>query len=199
MGTYLFARILGTKTDSRFDSIRTKPLSFYTAFFLQATWVSLCLLPVLALNSLPAATLLAPATRFLPATDVPGLALFALGFGLEAVADRQKSVWMAAKEQKKHEEKFMTSGLWGKSRHPNYFGEIALWTGIAVSAGGVLASAAGVHEMGLATTLGVGRAIGAGMAAVSPAFVAFLLTQVSPDRYSNVRSVASGLGLGLEH
>ena len=186
VGTYLFTRILGTKTDSRFDGIRARPLPFYAAFLAQATWVSLCLLPVLALNALPATTLLAPATRFLPVTDVAGIALFALGFGFEAVADRQKSNWMAAKQQKKHEEQFITGGLWGKSRHPNYFGEIALWSGIAVSAGGVLASAAGVHGMGLATGLGVGRLIGAGMAAVSPAFVTFLLTQVSCCQNSNV-------------
>ena len=27
--------------------------------------------------------------------------------------------------------KYITSGLWAKSRHPNFFGEIMLWTGIA--------------------------------------------------------------------
>ena len=176
MGPFLFKRILDTKKDSRFDGIREKPLPFAGMFFAQATWVSLCLLPVMALNSLPASTLLA--TKFLPATDVMGLALFALGFGFEAVADAQKSAWMKAKEEKKHEERFITSGLWGKSRHPNYFGEITLWTGIAVCAGGVLGSAVGVQGMGLTSSLALGRAIGVSMSVVSPAFVTFLLTKV---------------------
>ena len=158
--------------------MRQKPLPFAGAFLFQAAWISFCLLPVLALNSLPAAQLLAPAARFLPLTDVAGVGLYVLGFAFEAVADAQKSRWMREKNEKKHEEKFITSGLWGKSRHPNYFGEIALWCGIATAAGGVLG---GAHGIAAATSLGLGaaRAVGWGMAAVSPAFVTFLLTQVS--------------------
>ena len=85
---------------------------------------------------------------------------------------------MAEKKAKKHSEEFLTRGLWSKSRHPNYFGEATLWTGIATLAGGVLCSNVGQVGMGLAGGLG-GRLLGAGMCAVSPAFVTFLLLKVS--------------------
>lgn len=93
-------------------------------------------MPVLAINSIPR-TLFAT----LPAvglTDVLGLSLFVGGLGFEVIADRQKNSWVQAKKRKEHDEEFLTSGLWSKSRHPNYFGESTLWTGIAVTAAGVL-------------------------------------------------------------
>jgi protein-S-isoprenylcysteine O-methyltransferase Ste14 len=77
-----------------------------------------------------------------------------------------------------HDEDFLTHGLWSKSRHPNYFGESTLWTGIAVTSAGVLASKIGQMGMGLAGT-SYGRFLGLGMCFVSPAFVTFLLLKVS--------------------
>jgi len=58
-----------------------------------------------------------------------GLGLFLIGFGTEIIADNQKSKFRSLPENR---DKFITSGLWARSRHPNYFGEIMLWTGIAV-------------------------------------------------------------------
>lgn len=148
----------------------------------QATWVSLCLLPILGLNSIPH-TLLST-LPVLTLTDILGLSLFLGGFTFEILADRQKSAWSAAKKRKEHDEDFLTSGLWSKSRHPNYFGESTLWTGIAVTAAGVLGSSVGLRGMGMAGMGmagmgGVGRLVGVGMCAVSPAFVTFLLLKVS--------------------
>ena len=177
VGSFLFARITSDGGDSRFESIRQSPPKFAVAFFAQATWVSLCLMPVLAINSLPATTL-GSSLAAVTAADVIGLALYVGGFAFEALADRQKSQWANEKKEKKHEEEFLTRGLWGKSRHPNYFGEITLWTGIATVAGGVLASQAGRSGMGFAGGLG-GKVLAVAMAGVSPAFVTFLLTQVS--------------------
>ena len=81
-------------------------------------------------------------------------------------------------QRKEHDEDFLTHGLWSKSRHPNYFGESTLWTGIAVTSAGVLASKIGQVGMGLAGT-SYGRILGLGMCFVSPAFVTFLLLKVS--------------------
>lgn len=182
VGTFLFSRITSEDgRDSRFDSIRTSPPKFLGAFFAQATWVSLCLLPVLALNSVPATTL--SALPFLTLTDVIGVLLYIGGIGFEATADKQKSQWMEEKKNKKHNEDFLTRGLWGKSRHPNYFGESTLWTGIATVAAGVLVTNVGQAGMGFSGSLGA-RLGALAMAGISPAFVTFLLFKVCSEHLS---------------
>ena len=145
---------------------------------IQATWVSLCLMPVLAINSLPASTFAALGTT-VGITDIIGILLYVGGISFEAIADKQKSDWMKEKREKKHDEDFLTKGLWSKSRHPNYFGEATLWTGIATTAAGVLASNAGTAGMGLAATGLAAKAIALLTAGISPAFVTFLLLKVS--------------------
>ena len=179
MGSFLFRRITSDDgRDSRFDDIRQSPGKMTGMFVGQAVWVSLCLMPVMAINALPLSTFGA-----LPAavgvTDVIGLLLYLGGISFEAIADRQKNTWVQEKKQKKHEEDFLTRGLWGKSRHPNYFGESTLWTGIATLSAGVLLSGPGQVGMGLAGYGILGRAIAAGMCAVSPGFVSFLLLKVT--------------------
>ena len=178
VGTYLFQRISADGSDSRFEKIRYSPPKFLVAFFAQATWVSLCLLPVLAINSIPA-TAFAALPASIAVTDILGLLLFTGGLSFEVVADRQKDRWVQEKKAKKHEEDFLTRGLWSHSRHPNYFGEITFWSGIAVLAGGVLTRNAGQVGMGLAGMGASGKIMAAAMAGVSPAFVTFLLLKVS--------------------
>ncbi|KAF2243847.1 DUF1295-domain-containing protein [Trematosphaeria pertusa] len=189
LGSFLFKRITSDGTDSRFDNIRSSPAKFYAAFFAQAMWVSLCLLPVILTNSLPrsafALSRLQNVTSSIPQaiaarpywTDILGLAVFVFGLSFEVIADKQKSQWSEEKKEKKHSEEFLTRGLWSKSRHPNYFGEITLWTGIAMAAGGLLVRNSAQLGLGLGG-LG-GKVAVAGMCAASPAFVAFLLLKVS--------------------
>ncbi|ORY12861.1 hypothetical protein BCR34DRAFT_481991 [Clohesyomyces aquaticus] len=189
LGTYLFQRIKADGHDSRFDSIRNSPGKFLGAFFAQATWVSLCLLPVIGVNALPRAafalTRIEKVTTKIPTaisaspywTDILGIALFVFGIGVEIVADRQKSQWVTEKKEKKHDEDFLTRGLWSKSRHPNYFGESTLWTGIAVAAGGLLVRNSAQVGLGLGGVSGKIAVLS--MCAVSPAFVTFLLLKVS--------------------
>ncbi|KAI9051409.1 hypothetical protein LZ554_004456 [Drepanopeziza brunnea f. sp. 'monogermtubi'] len=175
LGSYLFQRVIADGHDSRFDEIKKSPPKFFGAWMAQATWVSLCIMPILAVNSIPH-TLLST-LPLLTVTDVLGFGLFIGGFAFEVAADRQKNAWVQAKKRKEHEEEFLTSGLWGKSRHPNYFGESTLWTGLAIASAGVLTSAVGLRGMHLSGASG--RLIGAGLCFVSPAFVTFLLLKVS--------------------
>jgi len=56
--------------------------------------------------------------------------------------------------------KFISSGLWSLSRHPNYFGEIMIWLGVAIIAFPVLS---GYQYFALS----------------SPVFVYLLLTRAS--------------------
>ena len=126
-------------------------------------------MPVLCLNSMPA-QLMSKALPALTGSDILGLSLFAGGLTFEIIADRQKSAWVAGKKSKQHDEDFLTSGLWSKSRHPNYFGEITLWIGIAVTCWGALSSPVGLRTIGLGTGA-AGKVAAVGLSAISPAFV----------------------------
>jgi steroid 5-alpha reductase family enzyme len=88
---------------------------------------------------------------------VAGIVVWVTGFAIEVVADQQKS---AFRRDPANQGRFITSGLWAWSRHPNYFGEITLWTGIAIMAVPVLSGWRWV-------TL------------ISPVFVFLLITRVS--------------------
>lgn len=171
--------------DSGFKGIRESPSKFLGAFMAQATWITLRLMPVLAINSLPASTFASLGSVVSP-TDIVGFLLYVGGFSFEVIADRQKDKWVQEKKQEKHEEELLTSGLWSKSRHPNYFGESLLWTGIATTAAGVLASGPGTADMALAGGV-TAKAISLLMAGISPAFVTYWLFKsvipLSENRY----------------
>lgn len=150
LGSFLFARIRRDGRDGRFDALKPSLPRFLMTWTLQGLWVLLTLAP-----SLAAMTTLQP--RSLDLFAAIGLAVWAMGFGIEVVADRQK------REFRRHpgnRGRFITTGLWAWSRHPNYFGEITLWTGVALLAAPVLS---GWQHLTL----------------VSPLFVYLLLTRVS--------------------
>ncbi|KIW02503.1 uncharacterized protein PV09_06303 [Verruconis gallopava] len=177
LGSFLFSRITSDDgKDSRFDRIRSSPPKFFGVFMAQAVWVSLVLLPVTALNAIPPTTF-ASIPYFTPGT-VLGVAMWIFGFFFEVTADLQKSQWSKEKKEKKHSEEFLTRGLWSKSRHPNYFGEITLWSGIALTAASILTSSAGQKALGWSgsPTARLGAIL---LAGASPAFTAFLLIKVS--------------------
>ncbi|KAL5114059.1 hypothetical protein ACEQ8H_008073 [Pleosporales sp. CAS-2024a] len=184
LGTYLFQRISSDSgRDSRFDDIRGSPSKFAVAFFAQATWVSLCTLPVMLVNAIPRSAYgtsgMGSAISARPyVTDMVGLGLFVFGLGVEVAADGQKRAWVQGRKEKKHAEEFITHGLWSRSRHPNYFGEVTLWCGLALAAGGVVVRPPAQAALGLGGS-GLGGLLVAAMCAASPGFVAFLLLRVS--------------------
>ena len=121
LGSFLFMRIHKDGEDKRFRTIKPSATQFFMTWTLQGLWVSLC--SMCALTAISTENGLIINTFF-----YIGLALFAFGFLIEIIADKQKSRFRQIPENK---DRFITSGLWARSRHPNYFGEIVLWTGIA--------------------------------------------------------------------
>ena len=122
LGTFLFGRIHKDGEDKRFRTIKTSASQFFMTWTLQGMWVSICTMcAITAISS--SQGIIANALFYL------GLAFFIVGFVIEVVSDQQKSAFRAIPENK---EKFITSGLWSKSQHPNYFGEILLWSAIAL-------------------------------------------------------------------
>ena len=95
---------------------------------LQGLWVFVTLLPTLALHS----STLNPAFGL---KDFIGFGIWGVGFALEVIADKQKSDFKA---DPSNEGKFIKEGLWGVSRHPNYLGEITLWSGLWLSCSSAL-------------------------------------------------------------
>ena len=148
LGTFLFKRVRRAGSDGRFNEIKRSAPRFLIAWTVQGLWVFLTLAAAIGAMTGAAPTPLAP-------LDALGVLTWCLGFGIEVIADRQKSQFRAS-----HATGFIESGLWSWSRHPNYFGEILLWTGIAMVAASTLAGWQWVTM-------------------ISPVFVAFLLTMVS--------------------
>jgi steroid 5-alpha reductase family enzyme len=150
LASYLFRRIRRAGHDARFDAIKTSFWRFLNTWTLQGLWVSLTLAAALA-------AITTEERKDLDAWALAGALVWVAGFAIEATADVQKSRFRAGPANKGH---FISSGLWSWSRHPNYFGEIVLWVGVALIAVPVLSGWQWV-------TL------------ISPLFVALLLTKVS--------------------
>jgi steroid 5-alpha reductase family enzyme len=150
LGSFLVLRIRKDGSDGRFDEIKQDPARFLMSWTLQALWVVMTVGAALA-----AMTAAEGAT--IGVLAVVGAAVWALGFGIEALADAQKRAFRA---DPANDGDFIRTGLWAWSRHPNYFGEITLWVGIALVA---LPSLSGWQHVTL----------------ISPVFVTVLLTRVS--------------------
>ncbi|MDT9594223.1 DUF1295 domain-containing protein [Nocardioides zeae] len=61
-----------------------------------------------------------------------GAAVMVTGAVLEATADRQKKAYQELDDDEKPD--VLDTGLWGWSRHPNYFGDSVVWDGAWVAA-----------------------------------------------------------------
>ena len=150
LGIFLYKRIVKAGEDSRFRDIKKSIPKFLMTWTLSALWVFLTTVNAITLIALNP---LEPIGIFF----IMGALLWLLGFGFEVIADRQKKYFS---EQPKNEGRFITQGLWSVSRHPNYFGEIILWAGIAIIS---LPFLSGWQYVTL----------------VSPVFVFLLLTRIS--------------------
>ena len=150
LGTYLFTRINRDKEDVRFEKAKRNFFWFLQYWMGQALWVSItsCAAVIAILknedNSL---------NMFL----ILGSIVWIGGFTIEVLADLQKNKF---KKNQDTYSKFISTGLWSKSRHPNYFGEISLWIGIYLIS---VPSFTGIEYLSL----------------ISPIFVYILLTRMS--------------------
>lgn len=150
LGTFLFRRIQKRGKDDRFDEIKPSFMRFLNVWTIQGLWVTFTV----------AAALVAITTANRKELDwfaIIGFLVWVLGFALEVVADSQKSRFSAISD---NQGKFIQTGLWSRSRHPNYLGEIILWVGVAVIALPVLQGWQWI-------------------AIISPVFVTLLITRVS--------------------
>ena len=120
LGTFLFLRIKKEGKDRRFNEIKKSFSWFFMTFSLSGMWVTIC--------SICALTGIANGIIF-SSTTIIGIIIFTIGFAIEIIADSQKTKFRAKDENK---DKFISSGLWKYSRHPNYLGEIILWLGISL-------------------------------------------------------------------
>ena len=150
LGSFLFRRIHAAGGDQRFDHIKVSSSRFFVAWTLQGAWV--------VMTSCAALTAILSAERTaVGVIYVMGAVMWVAGFVIEVMADQQKSRFRA---DPANAGRFINVGLWARSRHPNYFGEILLWAGIAVMAIPYLSSTQWVVML-------------------SPLFVYALLTRIS--------------------
>ena len=150
LGSFLFLRVKQAGFDRRFAKMLDIPMQFFMTWTLQGLWVVVTLAAGLAVLTSPAVPL--------DGWAIAGATVWLVGFTIEVIADMQKSRF-----REENKDGFITSGLWSWSRHPNYFGEIVLWIGIALIAVPVLSG------WQWATM-------------ISPIFVIVLLTQISGVR-----------------
>ena len=150
LGIYLFRRVRNDGKDVRFEKAKRHFFWFLQYWMGQALWVSLTACAAII-------AILSPEEDTLPVLAMVGMALWLSGFAIESISDYQKRVF---RKENNPSEAFIHTGLWARSRHPNYFGEITLWTGIAVIA---LNTLTGIEYVTL----------------ISPIFVYILLTRMS--------------------
>jgi steroid 5-alpha reductase family enzyme len=150
LGSFLFARIRRDGSDSRFDALKPSLPRFLMTWTLQGLWVLLTVACALAAITTVRAVPLGGFAAL-------GTLIWIFGFTVEVIADRQKNRFRG---DPINCDRFIQDGIWAWSRHPNYFGEITLWLGVAVVAFPALS---GWQNATL----------------ISPVFVYLLLTRIS--------------------
>ena len=151
LSSFLYLRIHRTGKDGRFDKLKTSSIRFLVPWTIQGLWVFLTMIVVIVINTQ------ADSAPALGIWDGIGLSIWILGFSIEVIADNQKTVFNS---EPNNQGKWIDCGLWSYSRHPNYLGEVLLWTGIAL--------------FGASCFTGLEK-----IAWISPLFIYLLLTRIS--------------------
>lgn len=150
LSTFLYKRVHAAGEDRRFRELKPSIPRFLNTWTLQGIWVSFSLAAALA-------AITSEKRLAIGAFAIVGFLVWVFGFGFEVISDSQKSKF---KNDPVNKGKFINTGLWSWSRHPNYFGEIVLWIGVAIVALPILQ---GLQWVTL----------------ISPVFITLLLTRIS--------------------
>jgi steroid 5-alpha reductase family enzyme len=135
LSLHILSRNWGKPEDFRYAKWREEAgarwwwQSFLRVFLLQGILMWIISIPLLAAQ-------FHAAPNHLTALDYLGVAVWLIGFFFEAAGDLQLARFKADPANRG---KVMDRGVWGLTRHPNYFGDSAQWWGyylIAASAGG---------------------------------------------------------------
>ena len=122
LGIFLLLRVVKAGEDKRFENVKLSFSKFLMYFTISSLWVFLTTINFLTM-------LLHNSVLINDIFFLLGLLIWIIGFIIEVVADEQKRKFKLNLDNKG---KFISSGLWSYSRHPNYFGEILLWIGMAI-------------------------------------------------------------------
>ena len=150
LGIFLLIRVLQVGEDSRFEAAKNSFFKFMMFFSISALWVFLT-----TLNALTIILNNANITNYF--YFILGISIWCIGFSFEVISDEQKRRF---RKKTTNKGSFINTGLWSISRHPNYFGEIVIWVGIAIIS---IPTLSGWQFTSL----------------ISPIFVYLLLTQIS--------------------
>ena len=125
LSSFLFLRIREDGHDKRFTEVIPDKTKFLFYWTFQGFWAFIT--PVVAFTAIGSQNI----NGEIEIMTLLGLVIWLIGFCIEVIADRQKRKFRKTTENKS---RFISSGLWAWSRHPNYFGEIILWIGVLIIA-----------------------------------------------------------------
>jgi len=124
LAIYLAMRNIGKGEDFRYQEFRRNYgpkrywwFSFFQTFLLQGGLIMIISLPLLGINS-------SESDGTLKVLDYIGILVWLIGFTFEAGGDYQLSRF---KRNPKNKGKVLNTGFWKYTRHPNYFGDCAVW------------------------------------------------------------------------
>ena len=121
---HLFKRNWGQEEDYRYQNMKKNwdnvaVTGFFRVFMLQAA--------ILLIISSPVSLINFSAPVEIGWIGILGLIIWCIGYFFEVVGDKQLHDFLARDDR---EAEIMKEGLWKYTRHPNYFGEAAMWWGI---------------------------------------------------------------------